>query len=139
MEIRTMDHTAVIAADVERSRRFYVEVLGMDEIARPQNFNFPGAWVRKGSAEIHIIGEEQAGRARQVQPGYDPQELARGYAAHTAFEVADVDAAMAELRAKDAQIVGEIRNRGDGAMQMYVLDPDGYVIELFSYTGPLTY
>jgi catechol 2,3-dioxygenase-like lactoylglutathione lyase family enzyme len=139
MEIRTVDHTAVLVADVERSRNFYVEVLGMDEIPRPKNFKFPGAWVRSGSFEIHIIGEEQAGRARAVNPGYSPPEMSRGYAAHLAFEVDDVEAASSELRAKEANIVGEIRNRGDGVMQMYVCDPDGYLIELFSRTGPMTY
>ncbi len=90
MEIRRLDHAALLVKDVERSRRFYGQVLGMEEVPRPSNFTFPGAWFRKGRAEIHLIGEAEPGRAAQVQPGgYRPDELSVGYAAHIAFEVVD--------------------------------------------------
>src|SRR5437660_3093429 len=69
MEIRRLDHVALLVKDVERSRRFYVQLLGMEEHPRPSNFDFPGAWLRKGSAEIHLIGEDEPGRLAQVQPG----------------------------------------------------------------------
>jgi len=69
MEIRRLDHAAFLVKDVERSRRFYGQVLGMEEVPRPSNFTFPGAWFRKGRAEIHLIGEAEPGRAAQVQPG----------------------------------------------------------------------
>jgi catechol 2,3-dioxygenase-like lactoylglutathione lyase family enzyme len=70
MKIRSLDHAAVLVKDVERSRYFYGQVLGMDEVPRPSNFDFPGAWFRKGNAEVHLIGEKEAGRAAQAQPGY---------------------------------------------------------------------
>ena len=90
MEIRRLDHAALLVKDVERSRRFYGQVLGMEEVPRPSNFTFPGAWFRKGRAELHLIGESEPGRAAQVQPGgYRPDELSVGYAAHIAFEVVD--------------------------------------------------
>lgn len=69
MEIRKLDHAALLVKDVDRSRRFYGQVLGMQEVPRPSNFNFPGAWFRKDSAEIHLIGEAEPGRVAQVQPG----------------------------------------------------------------------
>lgn len=132
MEIRKLDHAALLVKDVERSRRFYGQGLGMEEVPRPSNFDFPGAWFRKGSAEIHLIGEAKAGRAAQVQPGgYYAEELAVGYAAHFAFEVTDLEEARRHLQAHDIAIVGGPRPRGDGVMQMYVRDPDGYIIELF--------
>ncbi len=46
MEIRRLDHVALLVKDVERSRRFYGQVLGMEEVPRPSNFTFPGAWFR---------------------------------------------------------------------------------------------
>jgi catechol 2,3-dioxygenase-like lactoylglutathione lyase family enzyme len=132
MEIRKLDHAALLVKDVERSRRFYGQVLGMVEVPRPSNFNFPGAWFRKGSAEIHLIGEAEPGRAAQVQPGgYRPEELSIGYVAHMAFEVADLEEARQHLQAHDVAIVGGPRPRGDGVLQMYARDPDGYVVELF--------
>ncbi len=69
MEILRLDHAALLVKDVERSRRFYSQVLGMEEVPRPHSFTFPGAWLRKGGAEIHLIGEAEPGRAAQVQPG----------------------------------------------------------------------
>src|SRR6266571_7827283 len=80
VEIRRLDHAAFLVKDVERSRRFYGQVLGMEEVPRPSNFTFPGAWFRKGRAEIHLIGEAEPGRGAQVQPGgYRPDELSVGY------------------------------------------------------------
>jgi catechol 2,3-dioxygenase-like lactoylglutathione lyase family enzyme len=132
MEIRKLDHAALLVKDVERSRRFYGLVLGMLEVPRPSNFNFPGAWFRRGSAEIHLIGEDEPGRAAQVQPGkYHPAELSVGHVAHFAFEVTDLEQARQHLQAHDIAIVGGPRPRGDGVMQMYVRDPDGYIVELF--------
>ena len=89
------------------------------------------AWFRKGHAEIHLIGEAEPDRVSQVQPGYRREEQSRGYAAHIAFEVDDLEAAMQHLRALNVEIVGGPRPRGDGVQQMYICDPDGYMIELF--------
>jgi len=132
MQILNLDHAALLVRDVERSRRFYGQILGMEEVSRPSNFKFPGAWFRKGRAEIHLIGEAEPGRAAQVQPGgYRPDELSVGYAAHFAFEVADLEEARRHLQAHNVAIVGGPRPRGDGVLQMYVCDPDGYIVELF--------
>jgi catechol 2,3-dioxygenase-like lactoylglutathione lyase family enzyme len=131
MEIRKLDHAAMLVKDVERSSRFYGQVLGMEQIPRPSTFNFPGAWFSKGSFQIHLIGEDEAGRAAQVNPGYRRDEMARGHGAHVAFEVDDLEAAMQHLRAHDVEIVGGPRPRGDGVQQLYICDPDGYIIELF--------
>lgn len=132
MEIRSLDHAAFLVADVDRSRRFYRGILEMDEAPRPESFTFPGAWFRKGTAEIHLVGEAEPGRANQLYVAYTGSEKARGYATHIAFEVDDVEQALRELQMKGAPICGEIRNRGDGVLQMYLEDPDGHIVELFS-------
>jgi len=132
MEIRRLDHVALLVNDVERSLRFYIQILGMEEVPRPSSFNFPGAWLRKGTAEIHLIGEDEPGRTAQLQPGgYHPDELSIGHVTHFAFEVADLEEARKHLQAHDTMLVGGPRPRGDGVMQMYVRDPDGYIVELF--------
>ncbi len=133
MNIRALDHAALLVKDVERSRQFYVGVLGMNEEARPGSFSFPGAWFRKGAAHIHLIGEDEEGRAAQVTPIYHDSELATGHAPHLAFEVDDLEATQKHLRSHNIEIVGGPRPRGDGVQQLYVLDPDGYVIEFFVF------
>ncbi len=132
MEIRRLDHVALLVKDVEESKRFYVQLLGMEEHPRPSSFDFPGAWLRKGSAEIHLIGEDEPGRVDQVQPGgYSRDELSIGHVTHFAFEVADLEETRQYLQAREIPIVGGPRPRGDGVMQMYIRDPDGYIIEFF--------
>ena len=132
MEIRSLDHAALLVRDVERSRHFYGQVLGLEEIPRPSNFNFPGAWFLKGRAEIHLIGEAEPGRVDHLYAGtYTPDELSRGYDTHLAFEVDDLEEAQRYLKAHDVTIVGGPRPRGDGVMQLYIRDPDGYIVELF--------
>ena len=132
MEIRRLDHATLLVRDVERSRRFYGQVLGMQEIPRPSNFDFPGAWLHKGGAQIHLIGEAEPGRVGQIYAGtYNPDELSRGYGTHFAFEVDDLEDAQHHLKAHNVEIVGGPRPRGDGVTQLYVCDPDGYIVELF--------
>jgi catechol 2,3-dioxygenase-like lactoylglutathione lyase family enzyme len=134
IEVRSLNHAALLVSDVDRSRYFYGEVLGMEEVPRPPSFDFPGAWFRAGNTEVHIIGEDEPGRAAQLQPGgFHRAELSRGHVAHIAFEVANLEAAQQHLRSHGIEIAGGPRPRGDGVMQMYVLDPDNYVVELFVY------
>jgi catechol 2,3-dioxygenase-like lactoylglutathione lyase family enzyme len=133
MKIRTLDHAALLVRDVEKSRHFYGQLLGLEEVARPGNFAFPGAWFRMGNTQLHLIGELEAGRVEHTEPnGYRQDELARGYCSHAAFEVDDLDEALRYLHDHNIPIVGGPRPRGDGIMQLYILDPDNYVVELFA-------
>jgi catechol 2,3-dioxygenase-like lactoylglutathione lyase family enzyme len=133
MEIRSLDHASLLVTDVDRSRHFYSQVLGMEEVPRPSNFNFPGAWFRKGRAEVHLIGAKEAGRVAQAHPGYRPDEMARGHATHIAFLVDDLEEAQRHLRVCNVAIVGGPQPRGDGVEQLYICDPDGYIVELFTW------
>jgi catechol 2,3-dioxygenase-like lactoylglutathione lyase family enzyme len=127
---RRLDHGGLLVAAEQRARAFYVDGLGLTEVPRPANFDFPGLWVAVGDQQLHIIGEADAGRAREVHPGWRPDELARGYATHLALEVDDFDGYLAGLRERGIALVGGPRDRGDGVMQAYVTDPDGHVIEI---------
>ena len=132
MRVRGINHAALLVSDVDASRGFYGGVLGMEEVPRPSSFGFPGAWFRRGAAELHLIGEAEPGRAGQVQPGYGPEELSEGYCAHLALEVEDFGEARRQAEERGASIVGAPRDRGDGVLQMYLTDPDGYVVELMA-------
>jgi catechol 2,3-dioxygenase-like lactoylglutathione lyase family enzyme len=127
-----MDHTALLVGDVEASRRFYGDVLGMEEVPRPANFEFPGAWFRAGAAELHLIGEAERGRVREIHAAYDPEELAAGYCSHFALEVEDLEESRRWVEQRGATIVGGPRRRDGGVAQMYLADPDGYVVELMA-------
>jgi catechol 2,3-dioxygenase-like lactoylglutathione lyase family enzyme len=127
---RRLDHGALLVADEQRSRAFYVDGLGLTEVPRPATFDFPGFWLAVGDQQLHVIGEGEPGRARGVHTGYRDDELARGYATHLALAVEDFDGYLATLRERGITLVGEPRDRGDGVQQAYVADPDGHVIEI---------
>ena len=127
---RRLDHAGLLVTDEHRAREFYVDGLGLTEVPRPANFDFPGLWVAVGDQQLHIIGEAEAGRTHAVHPGWRSDELARGYATHLALEVDDFDDYLAGLRRRGIALVGGPRDRGDGVKQAYVTDPDGHVIEI---------
>jgi predicted enzyme related to lactoylglutathione lyase len=58
--------------------------------------------------------------------------LSEGYCAHLALEVEDFGEARRQAEERGASIVGAPRDRGDGVLQMYLADPDGYVVELMA-------
>ena len=130
---RRLQHCGLIVADLERSRRFYGGALGLEEVARPQNFVFAGAWFQIGDDQLHLlVADDTTGRAG----GPDPGPSARmGLATHIALEVDDLEAARARLHQHAIELIGGPMPRGDGYDQLFVRDPDGFVIELFEHTG----
>jgi len=117
MNLRQLDHVALHVADVERSCRFYAEVLRLERIPRPA-FSFPGAWFRLGERqELHLIG----GRTEPVQ--------SHNRGNHFALLTDDLDAWEAHLKQTGATF-HRPRLRPDGARQIFLVDPDGHYVEL---------
>jgi len=117
LEIRQLNHVAIHVADVERSVAFYRDVLRLEPIPRPA-FSFPGAWFRLGAdQELHLIGE----RTREV--------VSHNRSNHFALLVDDFDAWERYLIDRGLDFAPR-RVRPDGALQLYVIDPDGHYVEL---------
>ncbi len=126
--VKGIDHATLVVKDLERSRRFYVGVLGMREVPRPA-FSFAGLWFQAGSTQIHLILEyEGSGPAgNQV-----PAEMRHSRSHHIAFAVSDATACLESLEGLQVPIVSGPKPRPDGYIQVFVTDPDGHVIELCS-------
>jgi catechol 2,3-dioxygenase-like lactoylglutathione lyase family enzyme len=133
-----IDHGGLLVSDVERSLRFYVDALGLEEVPRPSTFDTPGAWLQVGEQQIHLIGETEPGRARAMTPAYDHAEIVIGYGTHLALAVEDLDAALARAAAAGVHPPGEVFARGDGVKRVFLTDPDGHVIELMQTGVPVT-
>ena len=50
-----LDHVSVIITDVEASRRFYRDVLGLKEIPKPRTFDFVVLWFDLGNMHVHLL------------------------------------------------------------------------------------
>jgi len=113
MALDGVHHVSLVVRDLEAARRFYVGVLGLDEIARPP-FRFPGLWLRSGAQEIHLI----------ERPGFAPPE-----GQHFAFRARGLDVLAARLAAQGIEVRGPIDVPGAGR-QAFLRDPTGNLIEL---------
>jgi len=128
LAVKIIDHITLVVKDLDRSERFYRDVLGMESIDRP-GFGFPGLWFQAGPTQIHMnVESEEAGRAGL--PLCDGTSTSRGF--HFAFEVDDCDAAADVLREQGIEIVVGPKTRPDGPRQLYIYDPDGHLVELYS-------
>jgi catechol 2,3-dioxygenase-like lactoylglutathione lyase family enzyme len=128
VRVRHIDHVTLVVRDVEASRRFYVGLLGMTEVPRPA-FSFDGAWFRAGATLIHLIQEHDlsgpAGYPVEV-----PVRSSRNH--HFAFEVDDARASAERLKAMGITLLDDAKLRPDGAIQVFLTDPDYHVVELCS-------
>jgi len=120
--ITALNHVAVCVTDVERSKRFYGDVLGLKEVERPA-FPFAGAWYALADGrQFHLIVHDRPLTLR----GTTQIDLRDG---HLAFGVDDFDGAVAHLRAAGVECIARPDNITPWK-QVYVTDPDGNVIEL---------
>jgi lactoylglutathione lyase len=119
MRVHELNHVALHVHDVEASCRFYETVLGLEPIPRPA-FTFRGAWFRLGTAqELHLIGE----RTQAVH--------SHNRGNHFALRVDDLQEWENHLAAANADFQRP-KMRPDGAWQIFLRDPDGHVVELFT-------
>lgn len=122
------DHVTIICRDLEATRRFYVDFLGMAEVPRPA-FSFPGKWFQLGKVQIHATQQSpEAGEAGWADRG--TTIIPRGH--HFAFAVDDVAQTLDTIAAHNVRIAAPVQDRPDGYKQLFVYDPDGHLVELAS-------
>jgi glyoxylase I family protein len=115
-----IQHEGVPVKDLERSRTFYEQVIGLQAIPRPPLG--PGVWLAdaSGAPQVHLIVNPGA------VPGPDAQPDARGR--HTAFLVDDYE----ELKRRFQEHGVTWRETPDspvGLPQLFCVDPDGHTLE----------
>jgi catechol 2,3-dioxygenase-like lactoylglutathione lyase family enzyme len=102
---------------VEEARRFYTDVVGLEEIERLETMGGVGAWFRAGSHELHVSEHEPFAPATK---------------SHPAFEVDDLD----ELARRLTEAGAEVRwdERLADARRFYSFDPAGNRLEFLTRT-----
>lgn len=128
IQVRVADHITLVVKDLEASRGFYVDLLGMRQVPRPA-FNFDGLWFQIGKFQIHLIKEYEGSTPAGSQW---PLDKTHTRCAHFAFEVDDATAVVPLLKAKGVEILSGPKARPDGYIQTFIADPDGHAVELCS-------
>ena len=130
MPLTELNHYFVRANDLERSKRFYCDVLGFEQMPRP-NFAFPGYWLGiGGKVQVHM-GPHGIPDAGLHYLGSTPQSATdnSGVVDHIAFSATDPESMAARLKA--AKVPARKRYRPEiHLLQLFVKDPDGLTIEL---------
>ncbi len=133
MPVTSINHFLIRAADIERSKNFYVDVLGFQVAPRP-DFPFPGYWLgTNGSIQVHIAQDGIDNRSFYYLG--TPEDAANGQTGvidHVAF-----------LCEEPAQFKERLDGKGvtyrtrylpeNELFQLFLRDPDGVMIELHEY------
>jgi len=119
-------HTMLRVGDLERSTRFYTEVMGMRVLRttdRPE---------QKYTLAFVGYDDESRGAVLELTYNYGVDHYEMGSAfGHIAIEVDDVAKACDAVRAKGGTVAREAGPvKGGSTIIAFVQDPDGYKIEL---------
>ena len=140
MAIQRMEHVGIVVDDLAAAIEFFVD-LGL---VVQSEWSVEGRWVDR------IVGLEgvRADNAMMQTPDGDGRlELTKFHSPsnqggdrhapanapgirHVLFSVDDIDAAVAGLRARGAELVGEVVRYQDSYRLCYVRGPEGIIIEL---------
>lgn len=116
-KILALNHVALHVANTARSAAFYEQVLKLKPLPRP-GFNFPGAWFSLGPGqELHLIED-----ASYPQQGWHRRN-------HFALLIDDADVWLEHLHGLGLR-EAKAKTRPDGAVQIFLADPDGHHVEL---------
>lgn len=130
MPITHMQHYMVLAKDLEKTRHFYCDVLGLRTGDRPP-FRFKGLWIYAGDvACIHVA--ERASYDETSRTGAnpaDPNDHGSGSVDHIAFAATDFDELARSFERHGVEYrVTQVPGRP--LRQLFVFDPDGIQIEI---------
>ena len=127
MAVLALEHVTIRCAQRQRTRDFYVELLGLTEGARP-DFPFRGHWLYLGGVPvIHLVEAADKGSAWGGEPGSAGTDT--GPFDHVAFHGEDFEGMRRALRAAGLAFRDRVVP-GTGLKQIFVPDPEGVMVEL---------
>jgi catechol 2,3-dioxygenase-like lactoylglutathione lyase family enzyme len=119
LHVTQIDHVSVVITDVQRSRRFYRDVLGLKEIAKPRTFDFVVVWFDLGNQHLHLLLKDQ------------PDSISPR---HFALRVGDAGSARRYFHAHGIAL--QETTPIPGADRFFIADPDGNRIEIIQWLRP---
>ena len=109
-----VDHIQINVTDLTMAKQFYGGVLELEEVPRPESFDFAGAWYRIGEVDLHLVVRER-----------EPVS-----ARHFCLWVKDVRQAAGKLEALGCRISWQTSLKIRGVDRFFVVDPDDNRIEV---------
>lgn len=126
METSGIHHVAIICSNYEKSKKFYVEILGFSIIQ--ETFR-----KERNSYKLDLqVGHNDA--IELFSFPHPPQRLSRPEACglrHLAFKVNDIDKSVADLKLKSVEVEEIRKDEITGKRFTFFQDPDGLPLEIY--------
>jgi len=118
--ILSYNHVGLAVKDLKTSVTFYRDIIGLSPLEVPDNMLAVRRWFRVAAGqELHLLLGRENPVANNDKNG-----------AHFSLSIPTNSADEIEAFLKEKNVPYHRQKRFDGAFQIYVTDPDGYVIEL---------
>ena len=114
MQFAGVHHVSLNVTNAAECTIFYIEVVGMTLRNDRPDFPFDGAWLQAGEQQVHLL---------EVADFVPPNGQ------HFALQVADLDAAKADLESKGVK-VSNPSQLGEICRQAFFHDPTGNLSEI---------
>jgi catechol 2,3-dioxygenase-like lactoylglutathione lyase family enzyme len=130
MPLTQLEHYLVLSDDIDGTRDFYCNALGLRVGPRPP-LDFLGYWVYLGDVPCIHIADWNSYRAHSQATGIAISVRAAGTGPldHIAFNAVDYESITARLRSHGI-VAAENLVPGIGLRQLFLTDPNGVKIEL---------
>ena len=118
MKIKRIEHVGVVVKNTEASRRLWEDCFGIKLAAEEANAIRKLALYPIGESMVELIAgtTPDSKHAKMVAEG-------KGGLNHICFEVEDIDAALAELKAKGIALLDEVPRIGHAGCRIAFIDP----------------
>jgi catechol 2,3-dioxygenase-like lactoylglutathione lyase family enzyme len=130
MPITSLNHYLVVSKNLERSRKFYEQVLGLELAERP-DFGFPGYWLKTGGEIcVHLASQDpNKVRDRFLLKKHPKGTNGSGSVDHIAFLAKDPEGVRDRIEQNKVEM--HVRSFPDAKLfQIFLKDPDDVTIEL---------
>jgi catechol 2,3-dioxygenase-like lactoylglutathione lyase family enzyme len=130
MPLTGLNHFLVVSKNLERSKKFYQDVLGMQLAERP-DFGFPGYWLKLGEAICVHLASQEANQIRDtfLLKKHPKGTTGSGSVDHIAFLAQDPYDVRGRIEKSKVEM--HFRSFPDAKLfQIFLKDPDDVTIEL---------
>jgi catechol 2,3-dioxygenase-like lactoylglutathione lyase family enzyme len=130
MPVTSLNHYLIVSSNLERSKKFYQEVLGLDVAERP-DFGFPGYWLKTGDNICVHLASQAPNKIRDtfLLKKHPKGTTGSGSVDHIAFLAQNPEEVRNRIQKNKVEM--HFRSFPDAKLfQIFLKDPDDVTIEL---------
>jgi catechol 2,3-dioxygenase-like lactoylglutathione lyase family enzyme len=130
MPVTAINHYLVVSKNLERSKKFYQEVLGLELAERP-DFGFPGYWLKTGDNICVHLASQNPNKIRDnfLLKKHPKGTTGSGSVDHIAFLAQNPEEVRNRIQKNKVEM--HFRSFPDAKLfQIFLKDPDDVTIEL---------